>query len=70
MPMLTFSHRPHQGSHGLVRSLNRYTIMVVASPRPFRGRRRGFIGWLPSGSARVKVYAGLDHRTLRFQAAQ
>jgi hypothetical protein len=64
--MLTFSHRPHQVSHGLVRRLNRCTIMVVASSRPFCGRRRGFIGWLPSGSASVKVYAGLDHRPLRF----
>ena len=45
-------------------------VHVVASPRPFSVRRRGFIGWLPSDSARVKVYAGLDHRSLCFQAAR
>lgn len=35
----------------------------VASSPPSRARRRGTIGWLPSGSARVKVYAGIDQLT-------
>ncbi len=35
----------------------------MASPRSSRGRQRGTIGWLPSGSARVKVYAGIDQVT-------
>jgi hypothetical protein len=30
-----------------------------------RGRRRGTVGWLASGSARVKVYAGVDQLTGR-----
>jgi integrase len=35
----------------------------VASSHPARGRQRGSIGWLPSGSARVKVYGGIDQLT-------
>lgn len=35
----------------------------MASPRSTRGRQRGSISWLPSGSARVKVYAGIDQLT-------
>ncbi|MGH3616226.1 MAG: hypothetical protein ACRDRK_27260 [Pseudonocardia sp.] len=35
----------------------------MASPKSPRGRQRGTIGWLPSGSARVKVYAGIDQLT-------
>ncbi len=35
----------------------------MTTARTFRGRRRGTIGWLPSGSARVKVYAGVDQLT-------
>ena len=35
----------------------------MASSGPSRGRPRGTIGWLPSGSARVKVYAGIDQLT-------
>ena len=35
----------------------------MASPRTSRSRKRGTIGWLPSGSARVKVYAGIDQLT-------
>ena len=30
---------------------------------PAKTRLRGSIGWLPSGSARVKVYAGIDQLT-------
>ncbi|MDD7941694.1 site-specific integrase [Actinomycetospora lutea] len=30
---------------------------------PAKTRQRGSIGWLPSGSARVKVYAGIDQLT-------
>jgi hypothetical protein len=29
----------------------------------YGGRQRGSISWLPSGSARVKVYAGIDQLT-------
>ena len=36
---------------------------VVASPGADRQRRRGTVTWLPSGSARVKVYAGIDQLT-------
>ena len=39
------------------------TVIVVASQRSSRARPRGSIGWLPSGSARVKVYAGTDQLT-------
>ena len=39
------------------------TVRCMASPRSARGRQRGTIGWLPSGSARVKVYAGIDQLT-------
>src|SRR3954466_9999685 len=35
----------------------------MASSRSARGRQRGTIGWLPTGSARVKVYAGIDQLT-------
>ena len=35
----------------------------MASSHPARGRQRGSIGWLPSGSARVKVYGGIDQLT-------
>jgi integrase len=35
----------------------------VTTARSARGRRRGTIGWLPSGSARVKVYGGVDQLT-------
>jgi hypothetical protein len=39
------------------------TLPPVASLRPSRARQRGTIGWLPSGSARVKVCAGIDQLT-------
>ncbi|MFC4950105.1 hypothetical protein [Pseudonocardia sp. GCM10023141] len=35
----------------------------MASSRPARRPQRGSISWLPSGSARVKVYAGIDQLT-------
>jgi hypothetical protein len=35
----------------------------MASSKSSRPRHRGSIGWLPSGSARVKVYAGVDQLT-------
>jgi hypothetical protein len=36
---------------------------MASSSRSGRGRPRGTVGWLPSGSARVKVYAGVDQLT-------
>ena len=36
---------------------------MAPSFRSGRGRPRGTVGWLPSGSARVKVYAGVDQLT-------
>jgi hypothetical protein len=38
-------------------------VLVVVLSRSSQARRRGCIGWLPSGSARVKVYAGVDQVT-------
>ncbi len=35
----------------------------MASSKPSRGRPRGTVGWLPSGSARVKVYGGIEQLT-------
>ena len=35
----------------------------MAASKRSRPRRRGTISWLPSGSARVKVYGGIDHLT-------
>ncbi len=42
---------------------NRSIFAGMASPRTPRSRKRGTIAWLPSGSARVKVYAGIDQLT-------
>jgi integrase len=39
------------------------TSITMPAARSARGRRRGAIGWLPSGSARVKVYLGVDQLT-------
>jgi len=38
-------------------------VLVVALSRSSQARQRGCIGWLPSGSARVKVYASVDQLT-------
>ena len=38
---------------------------VASSARSGRGRPHGTVGRLPSGSARVKVYAGVDRLTGR-----
>ena len=51
---------------GLVRGLDwAYDPFVASSANAPDRRRRGNIEWLPSGSARVKVYAGIDPVTSR-----
>jgi hypothetical protein len=47
----------------LLRGLYRLYGAGVASPPTSRRRQRGTIAWLPSGSARVKVYAGIYRLT-------